>query len=165
MSSLVLGGDKLALDACSCSALMGFMDQLREARDPRVDTRQGAHDEQVDVSEFELASLVGGNHVAHIKLLFGSTPDRITIRRWLVDGSRQTNLIAFHTDTRSLKTMSVALSKQGLDYDGGSLVFATRDGMLKPNRLPSCTIHHWYMPHGVTALRWGARYGLFLQAT
>ena len=164
MSALVLGGDKLVLDACSCSTLMGFMDQLREARDPRVDTLQGAHDEQVDVSEFELASLVGGTHVAQMKLLFGSTPDRITIRR--VDGSRQTNLIAFHTDTGSLKTMSVALNKQGLDYDGGSLVFATRDGMLKPNRLPgSYTIHHWYMPHGVTALRWGARYGLFLQAT
>ena len=162
VSGLVLGGDELVLDACACSALMGFVDQLRQARDARVDTLHGAHDEQVDVSELELAALVGARHVAQLKRRYGSTPDRMTVRR--VDASGQANLVAFHTDTGSLRTMQVALNRQGSDYGGGSLVFATRDGLLTPERPPgSYTMHHWCVPHGVTALRWGARYSLFLQ--
>ena len=67
-------------------------------------------------------------------------------------------------NTGSLRTMQVALNRQGSDYGGGSLVFATRDGLLRPERPPgSYTMHHWCVPHGVTALRWGARYSLFLQ--
>ena len=81
-----------------------------------------------------------------------------------MDASGQANLVAFHTDTGSLRTMQVALNRQGSDYGGGSLVFATRDGLLTPERPPgSYTMHHWCVPHGVTALRWGARYSLFLQ--
>ena len=44
----------------------------------------------------------------------------MTVRR--VDASGQANLVAFHTDTGSLRTMQVALNRQGSDYGGGSLV-------------------------------------------
>lgn len=161
MSGLVLGDDVIVLDARARAALMGFVDKLRQACDPRVDISHGSHDEQVHVSEAELASLVGANQQRRLMLLFG-TPDKITIRR--VEATAQASLIAFHTDTGSFKTMQVPINNQGPDYEGGGLVFATPGGFVTPRRLAgSYTIHHWYMPHGVTALRRGARYSLFLQ--
>jgi len=71
--------------------------------------------------------------------------------------------MAFHTDDiSSSKTMQVALNKED-EYEGGRLVFATVEGFLQPARPPGAyTIHHWYMPHGVTELRSGVRYSLFL---
>ena len=142
---------------------MGFMEELRQAGDSRVDISHDAHDEQVEILEPELASLVGSNQLAKLVLLYG-TPDKITIRR--VEATEQASLIQFHTDTGSFKTMQVPINEKGTDYEGGRLVFATSAGFVTPRRLAgSYTIPHWYMPHGVTALLWGVRYSLFFQTT
>jgi predicted 2-oxoglutarate/Fe(II)-dependent dioxygenase YbiX len=110
-----------------------------------------------------LAALLGGAQQRRLASLYGSRADRIAIRR--VAAAGQSNVIAFHTDTGSFKTMQVPLNEES-EYDGGRLVYATSNGFLKPERLPgSYTIHHWNMPHGVTALRRGARYSLFMQTT
>ena len=163
MSKLVLGDDVIVLNEQARVALMDFVDNLRHACDSRVDISHGAHDEQVDISEFELASLIGADHHRRLMLLFG-TPDKIIIRR--VEATAQASLITFHTDTGSFKTMQVPINIEGPDYEGGRLVFATPGGFVMPRRLPgSYTIHRWYMPHGVTALHRGARYSLFLQTT
>ena len=163
MSGLVLADGAPVLDAGGRGALMAFMDKLRVAHDPRVDISNGAHDEQVDISAAELAALLGGAQQRRLASLYGSRVDRIAIRR--VAAAGQSNVISFHTDTGSFKTMQVPLNEES-EYDGGRLVYATSTGFLKPERLPgSYTIHHWYMPHGVTALRRGARYSLFMQTT
>ena len=58
--------------------------------------------------------------------------------------------------------MHVALGDEG-EYDGGRLVFASRAGFEVPRRpAGSATIHTHAMVHGVTTLRSGTRYSLFL---
>jgi hypothetical protein len=58
--------------------------------------------------------------------------------------------------------MQIALNDDS-EYDGGRLVFATSEGFLIPRRpAGSATIHTHEVVHGVTALRSGVRYGLFL---
>lgn len=62
--------------------------------------------------------------------------------------------------------MQVALNDEATEYTGGRLVFATGDGFVVPPRPPgTATIHTHDTVHGVTTLRSGVRYSLFLCAT
>ena len=58
-------------------------------------------------------------------------PALVCVRCPLLDvldaAAGQRNVIAFHTDRGSSKTMQVALNEES-EYDGGRLVFATGDG-------------------------------------
>ena len=163
LHALVVGGEERALDARACVALLAFFDDLRKHVTPpsRIDISHGAHDEQVHISMCELGRLVGADQAQRLQRLYHSPIDKIIIRR--VAAVAQHHLMAFHTDdTSSSKTMQVALNKED-EYEGGRLVFATVEGFLQPARPPGAyTIHHWYMPHGVTELRSGVRYSLFL---
>jgi hypothetical protein len=68
--------------------------------------------------------------------------------------------VPFHTDF-SRRTMQVALNGDD-EYEGGRLVFATKDGFVVPSRRAgSFTIHDCRSVHGVTGLVRGVRYGLF----
>jgi hypothetical protein len=158
-------GESPALDLCACAALVGFVDNLRQqslSGHARIDKSHGPCDEHVDISLLELAGLVGAHNQQRLSRLFDAAVETITLRR--VQASGHDFVINFHTDTSSHKTMQVALNAPE-DYDGGRLVFATDEGFLQPTRAPgSYTLHHWYMPHGVTALTRGVRYSLFLRA-
>jgi len=69
--------------------------------------------------------------------------------------------IEFHRDF-SKRTMQVALNDES-EYSGGRLVFVTGAGLLAPPRpAGSATIHTNKIVHGVSTLRSGIRYGLFL---
>ena len=87
----------------------------------------------------------------------GHTHTKIVVRRCEEHG----RCIKFHTD-RSLKTMQVPLNDE-TEYEGGRLVFATKDGLVYPPRpAGSATLHRNTIAHGVTTLTSGVRYGLFL---
>ena len=71
--------------------------------------------------------------------------------------------VPFHTDY-SARTMQIALNEEGV-CDGGLLVLATLpDGkfVVPSRRAGTFTIHTRGVVHGVTALRSGVRYSLFL---
>ena len=73
----------------------------------------------------------------------------------------QDKVITFHTDC-SLRTMHVALNDES-EYSGGRPVFATASGFEQPPRpVGSAVIHSDRVAHGVTAMRHGVRYSLFL---
>jgi len=176
----------VVLDVSACAALMDFVDTLRKTRlqHSRIDSWHGKHDEQVDISPHEMARLIGGQQYQRLVRLyhsdahadahsdvdhdapFDSNPSeagvmrRITIRR--VEATEQQLVIAFHTDTAARKTLQVALNPES-EYDGGCLVYATNTGFLRPARpRGSYTKHLCHMPHGVTALKRGVRYSIFL---
>ena len=71
--------------------------------------------------------------------------------------------VPFHTDY-SARTMQVALNEEDT-CDGGNLVLATLPGgkfVVPSRRAGTFTIHTRGVVHGVTALRSGVRYSLFL---
>ena len=84
-----------------------------------MDTSHGKHDEQVDISLPELASLVGAEQQQRLVRLFAASVERLTLRR--VQAPGRDLVLNFHTDVSSLKTMQVALNDECL-YDGGRLV-------------------------------------------
>lgn len=73
-------------------------------------------------------------------------------------------MIGFHRDV-SCKTMQVPLNLE-TDYREGRVLYAAHDGFLAPARTPgSYTVHDKRVAHGVTALKSGLRYSLFLQTS
>ena len=50
------------------------------------------------------------------------------------------------------------------EYQGGRLTYATHDGLMTPQRSAgTATLHDNTIPHGVTAISCGVRYGLYLR--
>lgn len=144
---------QVVLDADACSALVGFLDKRAKACSNPLES----NDLRVTLTEDELVGLVGAAAFEKVASTFGTTFDVIKLRR--VTASLQ--CIAFHCDF-SKRTMQVALNAEE-DYEGGRLVFATADGFVQPGRpAGSATVHVNCNVHGVTTLRSGVRYGLFL---
>ena len=80
--------------------------------------------------------------------------DEIVLRRSAAVGQ----CIKFHTDVDH-KTFQLCLND---DFDGGDLVFAADDKLVKPRRpAGSYTVHNDRVAHGVSTLERGARYALF----
>ena len=74
----------------------------------------------------------------------------------------QGHCIPFHVD-QSERTMQVPLNDP-MEYEGGQLVFVMTNGsVLRPSRAAgTATIHDNGVVHGVSELRRGVRYALFL---
>jgi ubiquitin len=138
------------LDATQCAALIQDADQAWKEE-------EGGSDFKHYLSEERLAALVGTQAASAIGKCMGHTHTKIVVRRCEEHG----RCIKFHTD-RSLKTMQVPLNDE-TEYEGGRLVFATKDGLVYPPRpAGSATLHRNTIAHGVTTLTSGVRYGLFL---
>jgi len=59
--------------------------------------------------------------------------------------------------------MQVALNDEA-EYEGGRLIYATEAWLQVPVRMAgSATLHENSIPHGVSELAAGVRYGLFFQ--
>lgn len=123
---------------------------------------QGQEDLQVVLSLGELEDMVGKEAVASLVAIFDGRVDQVKIRR--VEASGERHVINFHTDF-SLRTMQVALNGEE-EYDGGRVVYATEEGIMQPPRpAGSAIIHDNSIPHGVSEMVRGTRYGLFFLMT
>ena len=105
----------------------------------------------------EASSRLGAKVYGSLEALFsshGGRVDKIVLRRSAALGQ----CIKFHTDVDH-KTFQLCLND---DFDGGDLVFAADDKLVKPRRpAGSYTVHNDRVAHGVSTLERGARYALF----
>jgi hypothetical protein len=70
--------------------------------------------------------------------------------------------LKFHRDVSARRTLQMPLNPEA-EYDGGRLVFASAGGFECPPRpAGSVTVHGDAAAHGVTQMRAGVRYSLFL---
>jgi len=144
--------DGCLLDAQARAKLMAHADSCRTDET----------DLKVDLTVAELSQLVGTAAAASVTKIFASKGgfiNDIKIRR--VVPSPQGQSINFHLD-HAVCTMQIPLNSEDA-YQGGRLVYATRQGLVWPSRKAgSATIHDNSVPHGVTAHTSGLRYSLFL---
>jgi hypothetical protein len=104
----------------------------------------------------DLKRVVGAQNVA----LFGaSTVDTIKIRRMEAHGQ----LLPFHVDSADEQTMQILLNDEH-DFEGGRLVFVTKDSIVQPSRAArTATVHcNKAVVHGVSVMTSGVRYSMFL---
>ena len=141
------------LDATARSALMRHVDEHHLTK------AGGDKDLRLALSQGQLEALIGADSTRHLFDFFGAEPNAIRLRR--VEAGDGPACVQFHTDY-SLRTMQVPLNDAG-EYEGGSLVWAVDGALEMPARSAgSATIHTKGVVHGVTALKRGTRYGLFL---
>jgi small ubiquitin-related modifier len=118
---------------------------------------RGALDFKKPLTRREASSRLGAKVYASLEALFrshGGRVDKIVLRRSAAVGQ----CIKFHTDVDH-KTFQLCLND---DFDGGDLVFAADDKLVKPRRpAGSFTVHNDRIAHGVSTLERGARYALF----
>jgi len=114
-------------------------------------------DFKLEISKEVLIKLIGINSFQNLSQLFNDRIDEIKIRRV----KSTNNVINFHKD-HALKTLQVSLNGDD-NYVGGKLIFISKDGKVhKLNRKKgSLTIHDNTIPHGVSKLVSGVRFGLF----
>ena len=112
---------------------------------------------KLEISKEVLIKLIGINSFQNLSQLFNDRIDEIKIRRV----KSTNNVINFHKD-HALKTLQVSLNGDD-NYVGGKLIFISKDGKVhKLNRKKgSLTIHDNTIPHGVSKLVSGVRFGLF----
>ena len=119
-------------------------------------TLAGEADLKLNITLKELESLVGTAAADRLIDFCGGHFDTIIIRRCEPGGQ----IINFHKDDH-LRTILIALIDDD-EYEGGRLVFATRDGLSVPQRpAGTATVHTSAVVHGVTRHTAGVRYGLF----
>jgi hypothetical protein len=145
---------------------VGLCSQSRAALVSLLDAEHAAgggleSDYKAMLSRKRLEGLVGAEAVARLLSkfapdFFSSPGNVIKLRRCEAHGQ----CLNPHLD-RASRTMQVALNGQE-EYEGGRLVFVTRDGFQCPARpAGTITIHDRSVVHGVTKMRTGVRYGLF----
>ena len=145
------------LDETTRHALIRHIDE----RSRNDKNKNCGHDLRLEPTRADLEALIGAPTVASLITFFGAKPDAFRLRRVEADANKTDAAVAFHTDF-SRRTMQVPLNDEG-DYDGGRLVFVTDQGLEMPSRpAGSATIHTSGVVHGVTALRRGVRYSLYL---
>jgi hypothetical protein len=127
---------------------------------------EGRSDFKMRLSACELETLVGPAALAQLTNTLGRRIAKIWLRRCEArgDGTRLLG-IPFHLDVGATTTLQVPLNGDS-EYSGGRLVFAARDGRLcvPPRPAGSYTLHGNAVVHGVSPLRAGVRYSLFLLA-
>ena len=117
----------------------------------------GASDLKMEMTTQELVDVIGRESYTVLSTIMSDTHDTILLRRCTEFGK----VIKFHTDY-SFKTLQVPLNGEH-EYEGGRLVYATGRGLVRPQRpAGSYTLHRNDIAHGVTELKEGVRYGLFL---
>jgi hypothetical protein len=149
---------KQLLSLTTRQALMRVLDKACAHEMPQTDVK-------IDLCREELERLVGVATVSRLAALFAEPFNEVKLRRTesvAVSGVRRGQCIAFHLD-HSERTMQVPLNDPS-DYEGGQLLFAMADGQLaQPARAAgTATIHSNGVVHGVSELRRGVRYALFL---
>ena len=146
------------LDETALRALKRHIDQRKNC-----DENNSSHDLLLEVTQAEIEEVIGAPAVASLIAYFGAQPGAFRLRRVeaVEDQEDAGAVVAFHTDF-SRRTMQVALNDD-TEYDGGRLVFVTEKGLEIPSRpAASATIHTSGVVHGVTALRQGVRYSLYV---
>eukprot|EP00670_Eutreptiella_braarudii_P012317 CAMPEP_0174330646 /NCGR_PEP_ID=MMETSP0810-20121108/16840_1 /TAXON_ID=73025 ORGANISM="Eutreptiella gymnastica-like, Strain CCMP1594" /NCGR_SAMPLE_ID=MMETSP0810 /ASSEMBLY_ACC=CAM_ASM_000659 /LENGTH=435 /DNA_ID=CAMNT_0015445931 /DNA_START=155 /DNA_END=1462 /DNA_ORIENTATION=+ len=114
-------------------------------------------DLKLTLSHAELAALIGTGLADDVVHEFGKC-DKIRLRRCEAHGKS----INLHTDFHR-RTMQVPLNGDD-EYDGGKLVYVNKYGLHWPRRAAgSATVHDNTILHGVSELKAGVRYSLFLQ--
>eukprot|EP01044_Picomonas_judraskeda_P008106 COSAG03_NODE_905_length_5401_cov_2.949830_3_plen_866_part_00 len=162
-----LGADPLAASALSfpgrvhidAGSRAALVHMLNKEHRVQLETCESAEvdDLRMSLSVEQLIDAIGEPAFGSLAKLFGGSFDTIKLRRVSAHGK----CIAFHTDFSS-RTMHVALNDEA-EYEGGRLVFATASGFEQPPRpAGSAVIHSDRVVHGVTVLRSGVRYSLFL---
>jgi hypothetical protein len=123
-----------------------------------------ATDWQVDLAADTIAAHVGAAALAGLKSALGAAAHRFVVRR--VDAGAGVEAIPFHTD-HARRTLQVPLNAPLIaDHDdsgymGGDVLYALEGGFLKlPRRRGHGVVHDGAVPHGVTPLLRGRRYGL-----
>jgi hypothetical protein len=116
----------------------------------------GEADLKLNITLKELESIVGTAATDRLVDFCGGHFDAIIIRRCEPGGQ----IINFHKDDH-LRTILISLIDDE-EFEGGRLVFATRDGLRVPPRpAGTATVHTSAVVHGVTRHTAGVRYGLF----
>jgi len=134
-----------------CAALRAQLD-MEHARG----TLAGEADLKLNITLKELEYIVGTAAADRLVAFCGGHFDTIIIRRCEPHGQ----IINFHKDDH-LRTILIALIDDE-EFEGGRLVFATRDGLRVPPRpAGTATVHTSAVVHGVTRHTAGVRYGLF----
>jgi hypothetical protein len=138
------------LSQTSCRALVRLLD---EAHAERRET-----DTKIVMILSELEAIVGSRSCRALRQALGARVDQVKLRR--VEPTPTGDIINFHLD-HAKKTLGVALND---NYDGSSLLYAIPgEGIVRRERKSGvATVHDNTVPHGVTALTRGVRYGLFL---
>ncbi|KAH8056242.1 hypothetical protein JL722_7544 [Aureococcus anophagefferens] len=130
---------------------------LRSELDLGARAADGVLDFKKPLTRREASSRLGAKVYGSLEALFsshGGRVDEIVLRRSAAVGQ----CINFHTDVNH-KTLQLCLND---DFDGGDLVFAADDKLVKPRRpAGSFTVHNDRIAHGVSTLERGARYALF----
>lgn len=106
-----------------------------------------------------LEQMIGHATLMQLVRIFDAPQIKFALRRCCAHGQ----CIGFHLDKYTYKTMQIPLNDEE-EYGGGRLVFLTPDHMLCVPKRPagSTTIHRNDIVHGVSKLRSGVRYSLFL---
>ena len=135
-----------------CDKLIAFIDERGN----------GEMDFKVNLTKHTLETMIGKDVTQNMIDLFKSNVDEIKIRR--VESDKTDKIIDFHLD-HAYKTMQVSLNND-TEYKGGRLVYIMSDGIYRPPRkCGTITIHDNTIPHGVSVVEEGVRYGLFFLKT
>lgn len=141
------------LNRAQCATLIRLLDECAAA----CPADRVTDDLKLSLTTAELVAHIGVPAIERLSTAFGVPFDTIKLRRVSAVGK----CVAFHCDY-SKRTMQVVLNGDD-EYDGGRLTFATADGFVQPARpRGSATVHVNSIVHGVSTLRRGVRYGLFL---
>jgi hypothetical protein len=143
---------RVFLDQRACRSLIDAVDEKRIP---------GTFDTKLELTVTQLEEIIGAPKAAALCQEFGSRVDEVRLRRVEAQPGFSSHVINFHLDT-SLSTLHVPLV-DGKEFEGNTLIYATHDGFQIPKRRVGCAlIHDNTIPHGVTPLTRGVRYGLFL---
>ena len=112
------------------------------------------------VSPLALETLVSAEESRRLLERFGGHVDKIVLRRTRPTWGMS---IPYHLDC-AIRTLQVPLNRVDVDYSGGQTIFLFSDGTVKKpiRHQGSYTLHNNHVVHGVTPVRSGIRYGLFL---
>jgi hypothetical protein len=149
---------EIIVDAVARAALVRYIEEVWSKMSQELQSQHT--DFKLDLTREELIALIGRKAVRSLATTFNGPFNQIKLRRSVAYGQ----CINFHLD-HSKRTMAVPLNSAE-DYVGGQLVYVTSDGLLQPVRpAGSAIIHDNTVPHGVTKLLSGIRYGLFFLQT
>jgi predicted 2-oxoglutarate/Fe(II)-dependent dioxygenase YbiX len=99
--------------------------------------------------------------MAEMRAAFGASIDEVKLRR--VEATPAQHVINFHLD-HAHRTLGIPLNDSS-EYEGSHLLYAIPGEGIVPaprSRAGTAIVHDNSVPHGVTPLIRGVRYGLFL---
>jgi len=149
----------VGLELLSASERTSLIHYLDSVHTETCNEDSDKHDLKLPLSREELERLCSPEAVDRLCQHFEERDFAIKLRR--VQAKEEALCINFHCDV-SLRTMQVCLNEES-EYSGGRVIYASADeGLVCPSR-PAGTVivHDCSIPHGVTAMKGGARYSLF----